>query len=75
MKPTKEETLEWLGEEDSNDKAWNHIFSMDFNDFVRKGICRLIGKLKEDRLPYHDSKESKLVDGKIVEENGNDRNK
>ena len=45
--PTKEEILEWLGEEDSNNKAWNHLFSVDFNDFVRKGICRLIEKVAE----------------------------
>jgi len=45
--PTKEEILEWLGEEDSNNKVWNHLFSVDFNDFVRKGISHLIEKVFE----------------------------
>ena len=40
--PTKKKMLEWLGDDDSGYKAWNHLWSKDFNDANRKIIRRLI---------------------------------
>jgi len=52
---------EWLKKMRLEYRYWGSLSAADLTDFLNK-------KLNESYLPYHDSKESKLVDGEIVEE-------
>lgn len=41
-KLTGKKIMEWFGEDDSTYKAWNHLWSKEFNDAARKEVRRLI---------------------------------